>query len=265
MKCIKLLSLILAILFFTACGNQGKVAKPLDSSSSVSSKKSSSNSYTFYRSQETSSDSVSSSSSASKSQEGPQVRETEEGVQLKHRLEVPMQVQRAWNTCAPTTVSMMLACRRIDISQEQLAEEMGTDAHFGTHNANAIQVLNQHLFGYPEPTDGQAGYRLETVKSSSSNSIDMRLFKERLKKNIDAGYPLYYTFDNSKMYPGRSGEHNVIGIGYELNSDASDIIGVYYIDPSYTVQDPVYGGLKKVTPQELLTAMLTCQEPNYAW
>ena len=176
-----------------------------------------------------------------------------------------MQVQRAWNTCAPTTVSMMLACRGIDISQEQLAEEMGTDAHFGTHNANAIQVLNQHLFGYPEPTDGQAGYRLETVRSSSSNSIDMRLFKERLKKNIDVGYPLYYTFDNSKMYPGRSGEHNVIGIGYELNSDASDIIGVYYIDPSYTVQDPVYGGLKKVTPQELLAAMLTCQEPNYAW
>ncbi len=265
MKCIKLLSLILAILFFTACGNQGKVAKPLDSSSSVSSKKFSSNSSTFYSSKETSSDSVSSSSSASKSQEGPQVRETEEGVQLKHRLEVPMQVQRAWNTCAPTTVSMMLACRGIDISQEQLAEEMGTDAHFGTHNANAIQVLNQHLFGYPAPTDGQAGYRLETVKSSLPNSIDMRLFKERLKKNIDAGYPLYYTFDNSKMYPGRSGEHNVIGIGYELNSDASDIIGVYYIDPSYTVQDPVYGGLKKVTPQELLAAMLTCQEPNYAW
>ena len=59
---------------------------------------------------------------------------------------------------------MMLACRGINISQEQLAEEMGTDAHFGTHNANAIQVLNQHLFGYPAPTDGQAGYRLETVK-----------------------------------------------------------------------------------------------------
>ena len=265
MKRIKLLGLISAILFFTACGNQGKVAKPLDSSSSITSKQSSSNSTTFYSSKETSSDNGSFSSSASGSQEESQVQETEKALQLKHRLEVPMQVQRAWNTCAPTTVSMMLACRGIDISQEQLAEEMGTDANFGTHNANAIQVLNQHLFGYPEPTDGQAGYRLETVKSSSSNSIDMRLFKERLKKNIDAGYPLYYTFDNSKMYPGRSGEHNVIGIGYELNSDASDIIGVYYIDPSYTVQDPVYGGLKKVTPQELLAAMLTCQEPNYAW
>ncbi len=43
-------------------------------------------------------------------------------------------------------------------------------------------------------------------------------------------------------------------VDMELNSDASDIIGVYYIDPSYTVQDPVYGGLKR--NQELLTAML---------
>jgi len=65
MKRIKLLSPVLAILFFTACGNQGKVANPLDSSSSVSSKKSSSNSSTFYRSNETSSDNGSFSSSAS--------------------------------------------------------------------------------------------------------------------------------------------------------------------------------------------------------
>ena len=87
MKCTKLLSLILAILFFTACGNQGKAAKPLDSSSSVSSKKFSSNSSTFYRSKETSSDNGSSSSSASESQEMPQVQKTEEGsLQLRHRL-----------------------------------------------------------------------------------------------------------------------------------------------------------------------------------
>ena len=65
MKRIKLLSLVLAILFFTACGNQGKVAKPLDSSSSVSSKKSSSNSSTFYMSNETSTDNGSPTNSAS--------------------------------------------------------------------------------------------------------------------------------------------------------------------------------------------------------
>jgi len=184
---------------------------------------------------------------------------------IRKRLEVPMQIQRAWNTCAPTSVSMILAYRGVQASQEELARAMGTDETFGTHNVNAIRVLNQYLFGYAEVPAGQAGYHLAPVTSSASNSEDMRLFKERLRKNIDDGYPLYYTIDNASIYPGHKGEHNVVGTGYELSADGSDVLAVYYIDPSYTVQDPVYGGLKKVTPEELLAAMCACQEPNYAW
>lgn len=176
-----------------------------------------------------------------------------------------MQIQRAWNTCAPTSVSMILAYRGVQASQEELARAMSTDETFGTHNVNAIRVLNQYLFGYAEVPAGQAGYHLATVTSSASNSEDMRLFKERLRKNIDDGYLLYYTIDNASIYPGHKGEHNVVGTGYELSADGSDVLAVYYIDPSYTVQDPVYGGLKKVTPEELLAAMCACQEPNYAW
>ena len=176
-----------------------------------------------------------------------------------------MQIQRAWNTCAPTSVSMILAYRGVQASQEELARAMGTDETFGTHNVNAIRVLNQYLFGYAEVPAGQAGYHLATVTSSAPNSEDMRLFKERLRKNIDDGYPLYYTIDNASIHPGHKGEHNVVGTGYELSADGSDVLAVYYIDPSYTVQDPVYGGLKKVTPEELLAAMCACQEPNYAW
>lgn len=44
-----------------------------------------------------------------------------------------------------------------------------------------------------------------------------------------------------------------------------DIAYIYYIDPSYTQQDPVYGGLKIITPEQLFYAMLTCVEPNYGW
>lgn len=182
-----------------------------------------------------------------------------------HRLDVAHQVQRAWNTCAPTTVSMMLASRGKAISQEVLANEMGTDTIFGTHNANAIAVLNRHLFGYDSPAANQPGYRLAMVTTDDSQSEQMRLFKERLKQNIKDGYPMYYTFDNAKIYPGSRGEHNVIGTGYQLTADGSDIAYLYYIDPSYLQQDPQYGGLKKITPQELFTAMIGCVEPNYAW
>ncbi|HFI0633640.1 TPA: C39 family peptidase [Streptococcus suis] len=183
----------------------------------------------------------------------------------KVMLNVRPQIQRAWNTCAPTTVSMMLSYRGIEVSQEVLAQEMGTDNTFGTHNANAIQILNRHLFGYDHPQSNQAGYRLATVTTSDVHSEQMSLFKQRLRQNIADGYPMYYTFDSSKIYPGLRGEHNVIGIGYQLSEDGSDIAYLYYLDPSPNVQDPVYGGLKKVSPQELFASMLTCVEPNYGW
>ena len=214
----------------------------------------------------------------SKSDEGstpkantPSTRETidnpadQSNVGEKVMLNVSPQVQHSWNTCAPTTVSMILSTQGITVSQEILAREMQTDETFGTHNVNAIQILNYHLFGYVTPQDGQAGYRLETVTTSDVNSKQMLLFKERLKQNIADGYPMYYTFDCAKIYPDSYGEHNVIGIGYQLSEDGSDIAYLYYIDPSYTKQDPIYGGLKKVTPEELFEAMLSCVEPNYAW
>ena len=214
----------------------------------------------------------------SKSDEGstpkantPSTRETidnpadQSNVGEKVMLNVSPQVQHSWNMCAPTTVSMILSSQGITVSQELLAKEMQTDETFGTHNVNAIQILNYHLFGYVTPQDSQAGYRLETVTTSDVNSKQMHLFKKRLKQNIADGYPMYYTFDCAKIYPGSYGEHNVIGIGYQLSEDGSDIAYLYYIDPSYTKQDPIYGGLKKVTPEELFEAMLTCVEPNYAW
>lgn len=279
MKNLKVLALLGLGCCLLACSRQ-KASEPPQSGSSDSSKASSTSqarSKTASSSQSSANQSSTSQSSASAesesfSQTTEKVREEETqssskeaSSPIRKRLEVPMQIQRAWNTCAPTSVSMILAYRGVQASQEELVRAMGTDETFGTHNVNAIHVLNQYLFGYAEVPAGQAGYHLVTVTSSAPNSEDMRLFKERLRKNIDDGYPLYYTIDNASIYPGHKGEHNVVGTGYELSADGSDVLAVYYIDPSYTVQDPIYGGLKKVTPEELLAAMCACQEPNYAW
>ena len=276
MKNLKVLALLGLGCCLLACSRQKASESPKSGSSDSSSKASSmsqARSKTAGSSQSSANQSSPSQSSASaesesSSQTSEKVREEETqpsrkeaSSPIRKRLEVPMQIQRAWNTCAPTSVSMILAYRGV----QELARAMGTDETFGTHNVNAIRVLNQYLFGYAEVPAGQAGYHLATVTSSASNSEDMRLFKERLRKNIDDGYPLYYTIDNASIYPGHKGEHNVVGTGYELSADGSDVLAVYYIDPSYTVQDPNYGGLKKITPEELLAAMRACQEPNYAW
>ena len=184
---------------------------------------------------------------------------------IRKLLPIPLKLQEEWYFCAPATVHMMLASRGVSVSQHQLAKEMGTYNPYGTHNRDAIRVLNQNLFGYPEPSGNQAGYRLATVTDARPGSEDVRLFKERVRKDIDDGYPLYYTFNVAQIYPGKRGEHNVIGVGYELTADSKDIAAIYYLDPDTHVQDPTYGGLKKLTPEELLAAMATCGEKNYAW
>lgn len=191
-------------------------------------------------------------------------KETLEGVAIgqRHQLPVPPMVQKEWNFCAPTTVSMLLAYKGISSNQYQLAQEMKTDNSFGTHNANAIQILNRYLFGYDYPQGNQAGYRLAEVTDVQA---DMALFKESVMKNTADGYPMYYTIELSKIYPDKRGEHNVLGDGYIATPDGKDVAFLYYLDPSYVSQDPVYGGLKIITPEKLLDAMVVCAEPNYAW
>ena len=199
------------------------------------------------------------------SQSLKQETSTKENQGIRKLLPIPLKLQEEWYFCAPATVHMMLASRGVSVSQHQLAKEMGTYNPYGTHNRDAIRVLNQNLFGYPEPSGNQAGYRLATVTDARPDSEDIRIFKERVRKDIDDGYPLYYTFNVAQIYPGKSGEHNVIGVGYELTADGKDISAIYYLDPDTHVQDPTYGGLKKLTPEELLAAMVTCGEKNYAW
>lgn len=199
------------------------------------------------------------------SQSLKQESSTKENQGIQKLLPIPLKLQEEWYFCAPATVHMMLASQGVSVSQHQLAKEMGTYNPYGTHNRDAVRVLNQHLFGYPEPSGNQAGYRLATVTDSRPDSEDVRLFKERVRKDIDDGYPLYYTFNVAQIYPGKSGEHNVIGVGYELTADGKDIVAIYYLDPDTHVQDPTYGGLKKLSPEELLASMATCGEKNYAW
>lgn len=199
------------------------------------------------------------------SQSVKQETSSKENQGIRKLLPISLKLQEEWYFCAPATVHMMLASRGVSISQHQLAKEMGTYNPYGTHNRDAIRVLNQNLFGYPEPSGNQAGYRLATVTDARPDSEDIRIFKERVRKDIDDGYPLYYTFNVAQIYPGKSGEHNVIGVGYELTADGKDISAIYYLDPDTHVQDPTYGGLKKLTPEELLAAMVTCGEKNYAW
>lgn len=185
----------------------------------------------------------------------------------KYVLPVKTQAQQKWFWCAPTTVSMILASRGVNISQSQLASEMGTYEPFGTHNENAVRVLNRYLFGYETPKSGQSGYRLEKITSSSGEELGR--FKERIVKNTKDGYPLYLTVDLAKLYPGRSNpaEHNIVGAGYISTPDDKDVALIYIVDPYSKFHNSVNGGLKIFKPEEVLEAAISSAvtELHYAW
>lgn len=190
------------------------------------------------------------------------LKNSSENKNMKLVLPVNQQLQEKWYYCAPTTVSMMLDSRGINVNQHELASEMGTYEAFGTHNKDAIRILNKHMFGYEYPANGQSGYRLETVTDVESA---LPKFQERVIKNIQDGYPMYYTIEISKVYPGKKGEHNVIGIGYKLADNGKDIEELYYIDPLPSVKELTSSTIQTITPRKLLEATIPCVEPNYAW
>lgn len=189
--------------------------------------------------------------------------EVTEKMPRKLLLSTPHIHQEVWYYCAPTTVSMMLATQGISVDQYTLAGEMGTYEPYGTHNEDAIRILNKYLVGKEYPSYQETGYHLAEVADASPATIDV--FEQRALKNFNDGYPMYYTMDVSKVYPGKSGEHNVIGIGYELNEEGNRIEWLYYYDPAQLLGDNPIGTVKKITPEHLLTAMLTCGERNYAY
>ena len=77
--------------------------------------------------------------------ETSQVKETPKETNRKVRLNVTPQVQKVWYYCAPTSVSMILSYRGVYVDQFTLAKEMGTYEPFGTHNKDAIRVINKNL------------------------------------------------------------------------------------------------------------------------
>lgn len=177
------------------------------------------------------------------------------GVEKRLAFEPVLQEEQYW--CVPATVQMILRTQGLDAKQAQLAEEMHWIPGYGVHNADGVGVLNEKLFGVRNPAPGAAGYRIQRVADASAETV--QLLKQRVRKNIDEGYPMYYTFELRHLVADH-GEHNVIGCGYVLTPDGTDIAFLVYYD-SYLA----HPGFFYVRPTTAVESMLACGEPEYAW
>lgn len=180
------------------------------------------------------------------------------------KLDVPQSVQENNYFCVPACVQMVLRYHHIEVSQMQLSKDMHTDTITGTEYIDLANTLNTYLFHKNHIEENEPGYRVQTLAINDQSSQSQALFEQRVKSDIASGDPVFTAIDVLGLYPDLyHGNHMIIVIGY---ASTNDIINHYYIiDPSYTIQDQIYGGLKIVGRHELYQAIIQNEEPAYIW
>ncbi|MDO4467247.1 MAG: C39 family peptidase [Bacillota bacterium] len=90
-------------------------------------------------------------------------------------------------------------------------------------------------------------------------------FEQRMISNIkEYAEPYFVSINNKWMYEDVPDQvHQIVVIGFTLEN--GKIAQVYFLDPSYTRQDAVYGGLKSCTGDELWKAASQNPEPGYVY
>lgn len=182
------------------------------------------------------------------------------------RLSLEQSVQENSYYCVPACLQMVLKYKGINKTQSELAKELKTDPVTGTEYLNLAEIANKYLFGHESVSDNEVGYHIQTITRYSEDENLSAVFEKRVREDISTNDPVFVAIDVNALYPElTSGNHMIVLTGYALYSGTDNIAYYYYIDPSYVVQDETYGGLKIVTKEELMNAIIVNDEPAYIW
>lgn len=181
-------------------------------------------------------------------------------------LKVPQSVQETSYYCGCAALQMVLRYHGIEKSQTELAKEMHTDPVTGTEYDDLARVANKYLFDTESASPQGSGYRVQRIAINDRNPLIEEVFEERVKQDIASQDPIFVAVDVKALYPQlHHGNHLIVIYGYECYDNREEIAWYKIIDPSYVIQDEVYGGRKRVSAKELINAIVTDEEPAYIW
>lgn len=184
----------------------------------------------------------------------------------KVKIDLEQSIQENNYYCVPACVQMVLKLHGISVTQDQLAIEMHTSPSTGTEYIDLAQIVNKYVFKNINPSFGEPGYRVQTVKKNEDDETIYSLFEKRIREDIDTGDPIFVAIDTNALYPNiSSANHMILVTGYTLYEGTNDIEYYYIVDPLYTVQDSVDKGLKIVAREALINAIVVNEEPAYIW
>lgn len=176
-------------------------------------------------------------------------------------LKINQQIQKTLYWCSPATASMLLENLGIIVKQEKLASLMKSQLPNGTHNSQAIEVINEQLSLHNQ----FKRYKLMSLAHDGNYLNAEHLFKKNYINSINQNYPVYLTLNLSIISDTRVSEHNVLGIGYVLNKNNDDIAYIIFVDPSPTPWNKMYGSLRIISLESFLKSISNASEPNYAY
>ncbi|KFI52276.1 C39 family peptidase [Bifidobacterium biavatii] len=160
---------------------------------------------------------------------------------------------------------MVLRYRGIDVSQSVLADDMNADPRTGTEYVDLARVVNRYLFGVDDANPNDAGYRVQTMEIGDTDPATARTFAERATADLDNGDPVFTAIDVHALYPAFShANHMIVITGYDADANGT-VTRWTYRDPWYRVQDETRDGLKTVTADALINAIISNEEPAYVW
>lgn len=184
----------------------------------------------------------------------------------KVQLPLIQSVQENNYFCVPACLQMVLKYKGIEKTQMELANELNTKPITGTEYIDLVRVANKYLFADSEIGPNDPGYHIEELERYDTNPEIAKTFEKRVRLDISTNDPIFVAIDLNALYPHlSSANHMIVVTGYALYAGTDNIAYYYYIDPSYTVQDENYGGLKTVTSENLINAIVVNEEPAYIW
>ncbi|WP_323090536.1 C39 family peptidase [Allobaculum sp. JKK-2023] len=183
----------------------------------------------------------------------------------KIRLPLESIVQENNYYCVPACMQMVLRYKGIEKTQTELAGEMNTSPTTGTEYADLTRIANKYLFQNENVGPNEPGYHIQRISRYDTNPDLYTQFEQRVRQDIGTNDPIFAAVDVQALYPQhKSANHMVLITGYALFAETDNIAYYYYIDPYYE-QDSVYGGLKTVTAEQLMNAIVINEEPAYIW
>lgn len=169
-------------------------------------------------------------------------------------IDLPHKVQENAYYCVPAALQSVLEYHGVFKTQDELAILLNTSSVTGTEYEDLACVATQLIF-----PNGKGKYQFVIPKKTARQQFEKHLIDDL--KNND---PVFVSIDNYIMYEDcPSAVHQIIVNGIIIEN--GQIKTVYFMDPSYTRQDSIYGSLKKTTMDDLWDAMIQNKEPGYVY